>query len=93
MSEQSVTDVRSINPFTRPANDAPWWVLPILTFIVGVAITAAVLMPIHTTPEYLRGKADGFREGRVSADEGWEATVRDARESGRLQGLKECATH
>ena len=51
------------NLFSRPRSDAPWWVLPILTFITGIALTAAVLMPSVSTPEYKRGHADGYDQG------------------------------
>lgn len=43
-----------------PRNDAPWWVVPLLTFALGFAIAAAVLMPTASTPDYQRGYKVGF---------------------------------
>lgn len=54
--------------FSPPRSDAPWWVLPILTFVTGVAITAAVLMPSVSAPEYTRGHADGYKAGHDDAN-------------------------
>lgn len=42
---------------------APWWLPCVLSFACGVAVTAAVLMPIASTPDYLRGRDDGYSIG------------------------------
>src|SRR5262249_6056597 len=49
--------------FSPPRSDAPWWVLPILTFFSGAAITASVLLPAISTPDYQRGHAAGYTAG------------------------------
>lgn len=53
-------DNSEANLFSRPRSDAPWWVLPILTFLTGIALTAAVLMPSVSTPDYKRGHSEGY---------------------------------
>jgi hypothetical protein len=53
--------------FSRPRNDAPWWVLPLLTFFAGVAIPGAALVGVNATPDYQRGVAAGYAIGRADA--------------------------
>lgn len=52
----------------RPSRfDAPWWVLPVFSFIAGGATAATVLLPDATTPDFQRGHAAGYEQGWYDA--------------------------
>lgn len=55
--------------FSRPRNDAPWWVLPILTFFAGLSIPLAMLMTVNATPDHQRGISEGIAIGMKMAVE------------------------
>lgn len=43
------------------ADKPPVWLVPVFSFVLGCVITAAVLMPGVSTPDYQRGHADGYK--------------------------------
>lgn len=51
------------NLLSRPGNDAPWWILPIVAFVLGATVAIAAMMPIAMTPDYQRGHRDGYSHG------------------------------
>lgn len=66
------------NPENRPLpfrshSDAPWWLPPMLSFLLGVAVTTAVLLPVPPGSQFQRGHAAGY-------DAGWQdgATISNA---------------
>lgn len=51
-------------PISQHIEQAPWWVPCVLCFFAGAAIPLAVLMTDIQTPDYERGRADGYKAGR-----------------------------
>lgn len=78
---------------TELSDKPPRWLVPVFSFIAGVAVTAGILLPGQMTDQQQRWKQEGFREGYAAADAGWEATVREAHEEGRRLGMKERGSH
>lgn len=85
VAESTMSDIPSV--FSKPVNDAPWWVVPILTFFCGVAVTAALLMPSKSMPDYQRGHVDGHKAGFATAAEQWDVMF----QHGVAKGRAECA--
>jgi hypothetical protein len=74
--------------FGPPEKAAPWWVLPVLAFIVGVAVTAALLKPAVATPDYQRGHKEGFAMGQKNEAAKVRADLALAFEEGVREGRK-----
>lgn len=66
--------------------NSPGWQVPLLAFLCGVAVTAALLVPIQT-PDYQRGFTAGYVDGKQDAEKvlsanfefGFHAGVRSVR--------------
>jgi hypothetical protein len=68
--------------------DAPRWLVPLLSFVVGCVVTAGVLMPSITTPDYVRGSKDGYK----LAMDVMEGTLQQRFETGYRAGKRDCLT-
>lgn len=42
---------------------APWWVACLLSFALGAAVMAAILLPAAITPDFQRGHTAGYEQG------------------------------
>jgi hypothetical protein len=82
----AVSDHPTISERIEPA---PWWLPCVMSFAVGVAITAAVLMPVATTPDYQRGHSDGFKMGRNSEAEMSRLNEQRLYEAGIAEGRRQ----
>lgn len=48
-------------PFAE--RNLPQWMLSVLSFIAGATVTAGLLYPINSTPDYARGHSAGYVVG------------------------------